>query len=255
MEHQEYTPEVLEATEQSFIVREAPVSKKIMKRRIGFFTGEEQHVITLEEGIELTGNYRKSSKKYGVHGVYFGRDIFEKILDQRTCVGIRIYYAKREDGTPTLVLTGAQTNNDDLYQGILGQESRLSFDCSPSPNQLNSDAWKKTASAKRSVKLLTGQENHFVTLAEASQLTRTYRESIEDGDVKGAFFGSGIFRKILAQDGCVGIHVYHGIHNDGSPTFVLVGIDEYGSDLLSGAIGQMAFMCPPWCYVFGPLNK
>ena len=255
MEHQEYTPEVLEATEQSFIVREVPVSKKIAKRRIGFFTGEEQHVITLEEGIELTRNYRKSSKKYGVQGAYFGREIFGKILDQRTCVGIRIYYANDENGRSTLVLTGAQTNNDDLYQGTLAQEARLSFDWSPRPNQLNSDAWKKTASAKRSVKLLTGQENHYVTLAEASQLTRTYRDTIEQGEAKGAFFGAGIFRKILAQDGCIGIHIYHGIHDDGSPTFVLVGIDEYGFDLLSGTIGQMAIPCPPWCFVFGPLNK
>jgi hypothetical protein len=255
MERTENTPEVLDATEQTFIVREVPAAKKILKRRIGFFTGDERHEITLEEGMEYTRNYRKSSKKYGVLATYFGKDIFEKILDQKTCVGIRIYYAKREDGTPTLVLTGAQTNNDDLYQGILAQEARLSLDLSPRPNQLNSDSWKKAVTAKRSAKLFSGQENHYVTLAEASQLTRTYRESIEDGDVKGAFFGSGIFRKILAQDGCVGIHIYHGIHNDGSPTFVLVGINEYGYDLVAGTIGQMAFYCPPWCYVFGPLNK
>ncbi len=255
MERTEYTQEVLDGNEQTIIAREMPAVKKVVKRRIGFFTGEEQHTITLEEGIELTRNYRKSAKKDAVLGAYFGREIFEKILDQRTCVGVRIYYAKCADGKPTLILTGVQTIGDDLYQGILGQEARLSTPWVQNPNQLNSDSWKKAASAKRSIKMFSGKENHFVTVAEASQLTRTYRESIEDGAVKGAFFGGGIFRKILAQDGCVGIHIYHGIHSDGSPTFVLVGINEYGYDLLAGTIGQMAMLCPPWCYVFGPLNK
>ncbi len=154
-----------------------------------------------------------------------------------------------------MVLTGARTNNDDIYEGILGQEARLSFDWTHSPNQLNSDSWKKMVPVKPSVKLLTGQENQYVTVAEASQLTRNYRDTIEQGDLKGAFFGSGIYRKILAQDGCVGIHIYHGVHNDGSRTFVLVGVDEYGFDLVSGIVGQMSWGCPPWCYVFGPLNK
>lgn len=255
MERTEFAPEVLDRTEQTIIAREIPAVKKITKRRIGFFTGDERHEITLEEGMELTRNYRRSSKKFGTQATYFGREVFEKILDQRTCVGIRIYYAKREDGVPTLVLTGVQTVGDDLYQGILGQETRLTFNWSPSPNQLNSDSWKKAVSSKRSTKIFTGQENHFVTVAEASQLTRNYRETIQDGDFKGAFFGAGIFRKILAQDGCVGIHIYHGVHSDGSPTFVLVGIDEYGYDLVAGTIGQMAMYCPPWCFVFGPLNK
>ena len=255
MEHQEFAQEVLEAPEQTIVAREVPVAKTVVKRRIGFFTGEEQHVITLEEGIELTRNYRKSAPKGSPLGAYFGKGIVEKILDQRTCVGIRIYYAKQDSGKLTMVLTGAKTNNDDIYEGILGQEARLSSDWTPSPNQLNSDSWKKMVPVKPSVKLLTGQENQYVTVAEASQLTRNYRDTIEQGDLKGAFFGSGIYRKILAQDGCVGIHIYHGVHNDGSRTFVLVGVDEYGFDLVSGIVGQMSWGCPPWCYVFGPLNK
>lgn len=255
MERTEFTPEVLDETVTTIIARETPATRKVVKRRIGFFTGDERHAITLEEGIELTRNYRRLAKKGEPLGAYFGKEIFEKVLDQRTCVGIRFYYAKREDGAPTLVLTGVQTTGDDLYQGILGQEARLSATWIQSPNQLNSDSWKRTSNAKRTTKVFTGKENHLVTVAEASQLTRSYREATEAGAMKGAFFGAGIFRKILAQDGCVGIHVYHGVHNDGSPTFVLVGIDEYGFDLLSGTVGQMSFPCPPWCYVYGPLNK
>ena len=94
-----------------------------------------------------------------------------------------------------------------------------------------------------------------MTLAEASQLTRTYRESLKDGDAKGGYFGGGIFRKILAQAQCVGIRIYFANHEDGSPTFVLVGVDAYGSDLVFGDIAQKSFPCPPWCAVPNPLNK
>ena len=255
MERTEYLPEVLGAVEQYPLVREVPEVKRVGKRRIGFFTGEENHVITLEEGIQYTKNYRKSSKRFGTTPRYFGREIIEKILNQDTCVGIRIYHAKRANSTPTVILTGVQTNNTDVHEGILGQEIQLPASWSPAANQLNSDSWKKVAPVKRARKAFTGKENQFATLAEAAQLTRRYQESIEHGEIKGAYFGSGIFRKILAQETCVGIHMYHAMHDDGSPTFVLVGVDEYGSDLIAGTLGQRCMDCPPWCNVYGPLSK
>ncbi|HEY6952498.1 MAG TPA: hypothetical protein VI758_08820 [Bacteroidota bacterium] len=255
MERQDYTEQLLEASDYSTIVREVPIFKPSTKRRIGFFTGDEQHVISLEKGIELTRNYRKSTGKNAEAGTYFGREIFEKILGQNTCVGIRIYYARQTNGRPTLVLTGAQTNGDDLFQGTLAQEARFSSPVPFVPNQLNSDSVKKNVTVNRQTKVFSGKENHYVTLAEAAELTKNHRESMKEGDAKGAFFGSGIYRKILAQSNCVGIRIYNAMHNDGSPTFVLVGVDEFGFDLLGGILGQMAMLCPPWCYVFGPLNK
>jgi hypothetical protein len=255
MERTEYTPEVLDATEQAFIVREAPAAKKVVKRRIGFFTGEERHSISLGEGSEFTRNYRKSAGKDAILGGYFGKQIFERILAQQECVGIRVYFAKHAEGNPTFVLTGADTIGNDLYQGILAQETRLSPPWFANPNALNSDTWKKAQPVKRSKEIFTGNENHYVTLAEASQLTRNYRISMKEGEAKGAYFGGDIFRKILTQLGCVGVRIYFGMHDDGTQTFVLVGVDEYGFDLISGTIGQMAMLCPPWCAVVNPLNK
>jgi hypothetical protein len=254
MEYQDNTPEILLGTEQTTIAREFPPERKTAKRRIGFFTGEEQHEITLEEGSEYTRNYRRTAGRDAVLGGYFGREIIEKILNQKNCVGIRIYYGRQSDGKATLVLTGGETNNADLYQGILGQEYPGAPSLSAIPNALNSDNWKKAVPV-RSTKVLTGKENQFLTLAEASQSTRNYRDSMKVGEAKGGFFGATIFRKILAQEGCVGIHIYRGMHDDGTPTFVLVGVNEHGSDLVSGIVAQKAFICPPWCYVFGPLNK
>ena len=54
-------------------------------------------------------------------------------------------------------------------------------------------------SENRQTKVFSGKENHYVTLAEAAELTKNHRESMREGDAKGAFFGSGIYRKILAQ--------------------------------------------------------
>ncbi len=254
MKQQQYTDETL-PTVQSFVAREIPVEEKIIKRRIGFFTGDENHVITLEEGIEMTRNFRKTSGKDAIKGGYFGREIFEKILAQKSCVGIRLYHGTHPSGKPTFVLSGVETNGNDLHQGILGQEMRLNQPSNSSPNALNSDTWKKSAPAKRENKVFTGSENHYVTLAEASEYTRNFRLTMQEGDSKGRYFGSSIFRKILAQEGCVGIRVYHARHDDGSPTSVLVGVDEYGVDLISGVIGQKAMDCPPWCAIPNPLNR
>ncbi len=256
MERTELSTDVLSVFEQGVYVREIPQNRKTVKRRIGFFTGEERHQITLEEGMKYTRNYRKSSKRFGVSGAYFGREIVEKILDQERCVGIRIYYARLSNGKPTLVLSGAETNNADQYRGVLGSVNQSLQSWIPCPNQLNSDSWRKFAPSRKATKIFDGRENHYVTLAEAAQLIRNYQKTIEFGEIKGHFFGSGIFRKILAQEGCVGIHMYHAMRDNGSPTFVLVGTDAYGSDILSGVVAQMAMDCPPWCHTgSSPFNS
>ncbi len=254
MERTQSTNDVLDVFVQGVYVRDVPESKTVVKRRIGFFTGNERHEIPLEDGIKYTTNYRKSSRKFGASGTYFSREIIEKILGQERCVGIRIYYAKYADGSPTLVLTGTETNNADQYRGILGLENQSLASWTPSPNELNSDSLDGVASPEKTMAIFTGKENHFVTLAEAAELIRNYQESIQLGEIKGNFFGSGIFRKILSQDGCVGIHMYHAMHDDGSPSFVLVGVDAYGFDLLTGVVGQMVYPCPWFCDMFSPLN-
>jgi hypothetical protein len=245
----------LQEVSTATIVREIPAESKILKRRIGFFTGDEHHVITLEEGSKYTRNFRKSAGKNAVKGGFFGKEIFEKILDQRSCVGIRLYHAQHSDGKPTFVLTGVQTNGNDMYEGMLGQEARLSPPWVSNPNPLNSDNWKREAVVRRESKIFTGRENHYATLAEATVYTKNFRDTLNAGQSKGRFFGANIFRKILAQSECVGIRAYHGIHDDGSPTSVLVGVDEYGFDQISGVVGQRAFECPPWCGGVSPLNR
>lgn len=92
----------------------------------------------------------------------------------------------------------------------------------------------------------TGKEKHFVSLVEASQLTKKYREKEGREAVNGGFFSRLIYGKILIQEGCVGVRNYFAALNDGTPTLVLVGVDGTGNDMIRGVLGDDAFPCPPF---------
>lgn len=80
------------------------------------FTGEENHSISIEDAAELTKNHRNASESGTIRAEFFGREALESILDQEGCVGIRCYYGKKEDGTPALVLVGADANEEDMLE-------------------------------------------------------------------------------------------------------------------------------------------
>jgi hypothetical protein len=101
------------------------------------YTGQENHSITLDQAAKLVQNFKDFPRVPTIKGGYFGRNIFDKILAQPGCIGVRYYYAQKDDGTPTLVLVGVDGSGNDITIGILGE---YSFPCPPycgSPDQLN----------------------------------------------------------------------------------------------------------------------
>ncbi len=94
---------------------------------------------------------------------------------------------------------------------------------------------------------LTGNENHVITLDQAVKFIQNYQMSPRIPSIKGGFFGRNIFEKILAQGGCVGIRYYYAQKDDGSPTLVLVGVDNMSRDMTSGILGEITVPCPPFC--------
>ncbi len=101
------------------------------------YKGDEKHVITLDQGAKFIQNFTSNRVAPTTKGGYFGRNIFEKILAQDGCVGIRYYYAAKDDATPTLVLVGVDSTGSDMAQGVIAE---LTYPCPPwcsSPNQLN----------------------------------------------------------------------------------------------------------------------
>ena len=101
----------------------------------------------------------------------------------------------------------------------------------------------------------TGNENHVVTLAEASKYIQNFKNHPTTPTIKGGHFARNIFEKILAQPGCVGISYYYAALDDGSPTMVLVGVDQNGNDIDSGVIAEAIYPCPPFCGSANELNK
>jgi hypothetical protein len=103
------------------------------------FTGNEDQQISLSTAAEMTKRYRDSVAAGTVLGHYIAKGILESILAQGGCVGIRAYRAIDENGSPTLVVTGVDANEDDLYNGTLADKT---FSCPPRcgvDNPLNTD--------------------------------------------------------------------------------------------------------------------
>jgi hypothetical protein len=83
------------------------------------FTGKENHQIDLVAALKLMKNYESDPKAPAIKGGYFGRAAIEKVLAQPGCVGIRYYYARNDDGTPTIVIFGVDAKGFDIQTGII----------------------------------------------------------------------------------------------------------------------------------------
>ena len=87
------------------------------------YTGHEKHQVDLMFASKLTENFQTSAGDKDVIGAYFGKDIFEKIMTQKNCVGVRIYNARLDDGRQTYVVVGVDGNGRDLASGVLAEDA------------------------------------------------------------------------------------------------------------------------------------
>jgi len=86
-----------------------------------------------------------------------------------------------------------------------------------------------------------------ITLDEARAMIMSYRRSAAPNAELSGSYDRVHFDAILAQPGCAGIRFYHALHEDGSPTIVIIGIDEHGRPVAGGPI-QNHLPCPPNCF-------
>ena len=108
----------------------------------------------------------------------------------------------------------------------------------------------RAQNAQRPVpKTLNGHENHKISLHDAAALTRNFRNSTgnDEGTIIGEFFGKDALIAALNQDNCIGLRIYYGKQNDGTPALVFVGVDQSGIDMTNGFVGDMGYLCPPVC--------
>ena len=90
--------------------------------------------------------------------------------------------------------------------------------------------------------------DHKVTIGEAREFVERRRRAFEQ---TGGAFKKSALERLLNQTGCVGMRIYYGMHPDGQPAIVLVGVDQYGEEMMDGELLEDSFPCPPFCPI-GP---
>jgi hypothetical protein len=88
--------------------------------------------------------------------------------------------------------------------------------------------------------------DHAIGLTEAREMIARYRRA-HPGTPGGAAFTKVALDRVLAQQECAGVRLYYGQNPDGTPSLILVGVDEFGNDLDDGELLVKAFPCPPFC--------
>lgn len=205
--------------------------------------------ISLQDAANLTANYRTfhGNNPLTVRGGLFSRGIIDQMLAQNDCTGIRYYYGMDSNNVPQLVLVGVDSNNNDLYNGVLAERARLCPPSWPNSNPLNPDG----------ILSLAPPVNHEIGLTEAAQLTATYRAGFASGTdlIRGGLFTRAIIDTILSQQGCEGIRYYYGLDDNQVPHIVLTGVDSAGNDQYTMQLAERARLCPPsWPVALNPLN-
>ncbi|NUN68817.1 MAG: hypothetical protein HUU02_03805 [Bacteroidetes bacterium] len=86
------------------------------------------HEVSLDSAKKYIGNLKKDAMQMKTKGGLFTRDVLEKILAQKGTVGIRYYYAKMDDGTPTIVLVGVDSTGKSMTNGVIAEKT---YPCPP----------------------------------------------------------------------------------------------------------------------------
>lgn len=100
-----------------------------------------------------------------------------------------------------------------------------------------------------------GNEGAEITLTEASQMTKNYRDQAGLNPTLSHYVGKTHFEAILNQSGCVGIRIYYAIAENGEKQLVFVGVDSEENDLYNGILVDRSILCPPTCPRINPLNS
>jgi hypothetical protein len=92
-----------------------------------------------------------------------------------------------------------------------------------------------------------GYKNQSISFQEAKGLLKTYERIAASDAVIAQYFGKDLVDKIFAQPGCVGVRMYYGKHANGKPGVIIVGVDKYGKDIVTGVLAMPTAICPPLC--------
>lgn len=95
---------------------------------------------------------------------------------------------------------------------------------------------------------ITGKEGGPIDRAQAKRWTANYRANGR-GKTNSHLFGAETVKRLLEQEGCVGMRIYYALNEEGEQKVILVGADAEGNDMTDGEILDFATPCPPECIV------
>lgn len=99
-----------------------------------------------------------------------------------------------------------------------------------------------------------GTEGSAILLSKAADYTKEHR-SRNPSDRLGHFFGKDILNQILAQEGCMGIRMYHGVNPDTlEREIIIVGANSEEDDMTE-LVADFSKSCPAICSSPNPLNS
>ncbi|MCX6197221.1 MAG: hypothetical protein NTY55_11350 [Flavobacteriia bacterium] len=101
-------------------------------------TDQMGEFISLQEASEMTARYRATIQPGETIAVAGSREIFDQILAQSGCEGLRMYFAIEPDGTKTLVVVGIDSAENDMTKGLIAENFGPCPKRCPQPNALNS---------------------------------------------------------------------------------------------------------------------
>ena len=81
------------------------------------------HEVSLDSAKKYIQNLKKDAMQMKTQGGMFYREIFDKILSQKGVIGIRYYYAKTDDGNPTIVMVGVDSLGKDMTKAAIAETS------------------------------------------------------------------------------------------------------------------------------------
>lgn len=86
------------------------------------------HEVSLDSAKHYIQNLQKDAVQMKTKGGLFYRDVFEKLLSVKGMAAIRYYYAKMDDGTPTIVLVPVDSTGKDMTSAIVAEKT---YPCPP----------------------------------------------------------------------------------------------------------------------------
>lgn len=102
--------------------------------------------------------------------------------------------------------------------------------------------------------MITGNEDHSITLAQAATMTKNFRDTITAGAIIAHAFNKSAVQSLLDQAGCVGVRFYYGLDSS-VPQIIGVGVNSSGNDLYNGILIERTIKCPQDCSSANPLNS